>query len=241
MDDDGATLGERHLWAAAAEVAGATGNAARALEILDARLAVEGRAAAKVLAGIPSAEAHLVAGLPRLLLLRARCLADVGRFDDAAETLANARREADAQGARPQGWRIEAEQARQHRLLRQHAQARRAIEAGRVIAAELAALIADAELRRAFERAVDDALPPARPPSARQATKARFDGLTRREVEVAQLVAAGKSNRAIARALQVGERTVESHVAGALAKLGFSSRSRLAAWAVERGLARAAP
>jgi DNA-binding NarL/FixJ family response regulator len=155
--------------------------------------------------------------------------------------LADARREADAQGARPLRWRIEAEQARLHRLRREHAQARRTIEVGRVIAAELAALIGDAELRRAFERAVDDALPPARAPSARQLTKAKFDGLTRREVEVARLVAAGKSNRAIARALQVGERTVESHVAGALAKLGFSSRSRLAVWAVERGLGRVSP
>jgi DNA-binding NarL/FixJ family response regulator len=40
----------------------------------------------------------------------------------------------------------------------------------------------------------------------------------------------------IARDLGVGERTVEGHVASALAKLGFGSRTQLAAWAVEKGL-----
>jgi DNA-binding NarL/FixJ family response regulator len=48
----------------------------------------------------------------------------------------------------------------------------------------------------------------------------------------------GKSNRGIARALGIGERTVEDHVANALGKLDFSSRAQLAAWAVQRGLAK---
>jgi DNA-binding NarL/FixJ family response regulator len=37
----------------------------------------------------------------------------------------------------------------------------------------------------------------------------------------------------IARELGIGERTVEGYVASALAKLGFASRTQLAAWAVE--------
>lgn len=55
-------------------------------------------------------------------------------------------------------------------------------------------------------------------------------GLSRRELEVARLVAAGMSNRAIAGKLFLSERTVESHLDHILTKLEFSSRAQLAAW-----------
>jgi non-specific serine/threonine protein kinase len=56
---------------------------------------------------------------------------------------------------------------------------------------------------------------------------------------VAVLVASGKSNRAIAAALVVSERTVETHVARIMAKLGFDSRVQIATWLAEtRGAAR---
>jgi len=61
----------------------------------------------------------------------------------------------------------------------------------------------------------------------------RPGGLSVRELEVVNLVAEGKTNREIAEMLVLSERTVESHVTSALSKLGFSSRSQLAAWAVE--------
>ena len=54
--------------------------------------------------------------------------------------------------------------------------------------------------------------------------------LTRREREIADLVAAGLSNRAIAQRLVVSTRTVDGHVQNLLAKLGFSSRTQVAAW-----------
>ncbi len=60
--------------------------------------------------------------------------------------------------------------------------------------------------------------------------------LTRREREVAPLVAAGMSNRQIAEQLYVSERTVETHVQNILMKLGFGSRSQVAVWAVRQGL-----
>jgi len=53
--------------------------------------------------------------------------------------------------------------------------------------------------------------------------------LTRREREVAQLVAAGMSNKEIASELVVSQRTAEGHVENILRKLGFTSRTQVAA------------
>ncbi len=63
-------------------------------------------------------------------------------------------------------------------------------------------------------------------------------GLTPREIEVLSLVAAGETNKAIGAALVISEHTVARHVQNMLQKLGFSSRTSLAAFAVEQGLAR---
>jgi non-specific serine/threonine protein kinase len=54
--------------------------------------------------------------------------------------------------------------------------------------------------------------------------------LTKREREVAALVADGLSNRDIAARLVISRRTVEAHVEHILTKLGFSSRTQIATW-----------
>ena len=54
--------------------------------------------------------------------------------------------------------------------------------------------------------------------------------LSPREHEVARLVARGLTNKQIGQALYVSERTAENHVQHILTKLGFSSRSQIAAW-----------
>ncbi|TMG29156.1 MAG: LuxR family transcriptional regulator, partial [Chloroflexi bacterium] len=54
--------------------------------------------------------------------------------------------------------------------------------------------------------------------------------LSRREREVAQLVARGLSNREIAQRLYLSERTVDNHVHRILDKLGFDSRVQIATW-----------
>jgi DNA-binding CsgD family transcriptional regulator len=61
-------------------------------------------------------------------------------------------------------------------------------------------------------------------------------GLTNRELEVLRLVAAGKTNKAIAARLVVSERTVDRHVSNILAKLRVSSRAAATASAYEHGL-----
>jgi predicted ATPase/DNA-binding CsgD family transcriptional regulator len=60
--------------------------------------------------------------------------------------------------------------------------------------------------------------------------------LTSREQEVATLVARGLSNREIAARLVLSVRTVEVHVDRILTKLGFASRTQLAAWAHDEDL-----
>ncbi len=62
-------------------------------------------------------------------------------------------------------------------------------------------------------------------------------GLTGREVEVLRLIAAGRSNRAIAQALFISPNTVLHHVSSIFAKLGVANRAEAAAYATRRGLA----
>jgi DNA-binding CsgD family transcriptional regulator/tetratricopeptide (TPR) repeat protein len=54
--------------------------------------------------------------------------------------------------------------------------------------------------------------------------------LTRREWEVAELVATGSTNREIAGALYLSERTAQNHVQHILTKLGLANRSQITAW-----------
>jgi DNA-binding NarL/FixJ family response regulator len=61
-------------------------------------------------------------------------------------------------------------------------------------------------------------------------------GLTSREQEVIKLIAEGHSNRGVAGILSLSERTVENHVLHVLSKLGVSSRTAAAAYAIRHGL-----
>jgi ATP/maltotriose-dependent transcriptional regulator MalT len=58
--------------------------------------------------------------------------------------------------------------------------------------------------------------------------------LTKRELEVAELIESGLSNREIAERLVISKRTAEGHVERILAKLGFSSRAQVAVWMARR-------
>jgi non-specific serine/threonine protein kinase len=68
-------------------------------------------------------------------------------------------------------------------------------------------------------------------------TAAERSRLTPRELEVLRLLAQGQSNRAIADALSLSERTVEHHVLHILTKLNLDSRIAAALYAVRNGLA----
>jgi DNA-binding CsgD family transcriptional regulator len=66
--------------------------------------------------------------------------------------------------------------------------------------------------------------------------QAERHGLTRRELEVLRLVAAGKTNRAVAAELVVSERTVHRHLTNIYAKLGVGSRTQAASFAYKHRL-----
>ena len=61
-------------------------------------------------------------------------------------------------------------------------------------------------------------------------------GLTAREIQVLVLVATGKTNRAIAAALVISEKTVARHVSNIYDKIAVSSRAAATAYAYEHGL-----
>ncbi|WP_031047705.1 response regulator [Streptomyces sp. NRRL F-5650] len=65
----------------------------------------------------------------------------------------------------------------------------------------------------------------------------RAGSLTEREREVLGLIADGRSNREIARALILSEKTVKTHVSNILMKLDLADRTQAALWAVRHGVA----
>ena len=222
------TLGERQLWVARAEVELVRQRPEEALAIVEARLAAE-----------HATNQGSLLGTPRLTFVKAEALAALERHDEAEVALDAARAEATAQGARPMLWRVEAAAGQLHRARRERLEARRAFETARAIATELASKVPDEETRNSFLQGIETVIPSLPAPTSARAARDALGGLTPRERDVAELVAQGHANRAIARELGIGERTVEGYVASALAKLDFTSRTQLAAWAVEHGLSSA--
>lgn len=147
-----------------------------------------------------------------------RGAAALGDLDAAAEHLASAVEQADRAGAR--GFAAE---ARYHLAVALVSRG----HAGDPDRAASLAVVADRQARELgmaayIERAAALVahLKGGKTPSA----------LTSRELEVATLVAEGLTNRQIADRLVISERTAQNHVQHILTKLGFASRSQIAAW-----------
>jgi tetratricopeptide (TPR) repeat protein len=182
--------------------------------------------------------------IPTLLLIRGKALTALDHPDEAVSVLTQAEAAARERSGKVLLWQILVElgRAEQRRGNRDHAE--RAFTDAREIAGEIAATLPDEPIqefgiesaREQFLKAATTHIPTQRPPTKLKAAKRAYDGLTARERDVAALIAAGMSNRAIAEELVVGERTVATHVANILAKLNFSSRSQIAVWAAAKGL-----
>ncbi|MEU9456925.1 LuxR C-terminal-related transcriptional regulator [Streptomyces sp. NPDC048277] len=103
------------------------------------------------------------------------------------------------------------------------------------------AALTPADFDRAFRRGADATVAEAlayvldeSPPATGERGPGSGPPLTRREWQVADLVAEGLTNKQIAARLVIAQRTAENHVERILTKLGFSSRSQLAVWTYGR-------
>jgi len=169
--------------------------------------------------------------------LRAEALIDLGHFSEAEGVLQAAERLAAVQGAKAALMRIHCLRARLYAAQARDDESEIEAASARKLIDEIAVL-APVMWRQNYVRSAADGLPTVKPLSARDLARKEYGGLTAREREVAALIAQGKLNREIADKLVVGERTVETHVGNILSKLGFASRSQIAAWSVEKGLAK---
>lgn len=77
--------------------------------------------------------------------------------------------------------------------------------------------------------------PRATPPSP---ARANTEALTERELEILQQIVEGRTNKEIARALYISEKTVKNHVSNILKKLDLSDRTQAAVYAIRHGLVR---
>jgi len=66
--------------------------------------------------------------------------------------------------------------------------------------------------------------------------KARYDGMTRREIEILRLLGQGMTNKQIAYRLKISDKTVRNHISNFYSKLGVVDRSQAVLYAVRKGL-----
>jgi DNA-binding CsgD family transcriptional regulator len=175
--------------------------------------------------------------IPQLWKCQGEALAALGRTEEAIQILEEARRGAKLQQYLLLLWQIERSLGQTYRRQKRPEEAQQAFASARQGIALLSESIEDAVLRSHFEQAAYATLPKEKPLSPRQATAKQYGGLTEREREVAALIGQGKSNAEIAELLVVSKRTVETYVSSMLSKLGFSSRSQVALWVYDKGLA----
>ena len=177
----------------------------------------------------------------RLVMVHGQVLAAQRRFPEAEARLREALTAAEAQGARPLQWRLHAALGAVAQAQRRFGTADEVFAAARALIEALAEEMPDGDLRANFRRTALAALPAPRPGAQRRAAKREFGGLTERERDVAGLVAQGRSNREIAAALVLSERTVEKHVSNILGKLALEKRAEIIAWAHQHALAPKTP
>ncbi|MFI1919535.1 LuxR C-terminal-related transcriptional regulator [Nocardia sp. NPDC020380] len=146
-----------------------------------------------------------------------RCAATLGRLDDAARHLRKAAERNEQAGLRPSEFEARFELARvlaRRRRTGDQEEAAAIATATAASAAEIGMIPLHERCRDLAESLADRAPGP----------------LTRREREIAELVSRGLTNKQIAAALHIAERTAENHVQHILAKLDFASRAQIAAW-----------
>jgi DNA-binding NarL/FixJ family response regulator len=175
-------------------------------------------------------------GIPYLARLRGEGLAALQQWAEAEATFQAALAVAQVQGTPRLIWPLQVALGRLYQAQGRSAAAAQAFVAARAVIEEIAANVPDLELRANFLQQATALLPRVRPRSPLQVAKQTFGGLTRRERDVAVLIARGKSNQEIADALIVSKRTVETHIGNLMVKLDCTSRAQIVVWVLENGL-----
>jgi DNA-binding NarL/FixJ family response regulator len=222
------TTHQRQLWRAKAEWHLVQGHAADAFVI--AQQLIESAPAS----GTPDVRTNTI---PRLSLLLGEAALALRRYATSQRALQSAQQAAQTLSLKPLIWRILLAQGRLARAQGKEEQAEIYFGEGKALLDSLAEDLAllDSSFPQ-YLRQRSDHLMRARGNPARVLVKNQFDGLTPRERGMATWIAQGKSNKEIAEALILSNRTVESHISNILAKLNFTSRAQIAVWAVEKGL-----
>lgn len=218
-------IAERVCWYMRARLAHLEGQDEYALDIIE-----------QLIAAAPNVSSERI--IPILWKLRGEVRAALKDFDAAEMDLDAARTAARAQGNRALLWRTHLALGRVLVSRRQRAHADAEFSAARIIVKEMAVTLSDQALRARFLERAEALFPSPLPLTPRLAAKREFGSLTERERQVASGIAAGWSNRQIAKELVLSEYTVATHVSNILNKLGFASRTQIAAWATEIGLAK---
>jgi DNA-binding CsgD family transcriptional regulator len=222
---DAAMIELRYPALARAELALAQNAPQQALDIVEQVMAV--------LPDLPEWEDR---ALPHLLHVWGRALLALQRPVEAQAVLAEAEQSGLLRNLRAVVWRFQADLARSYLAERKRVEAETAVQSALTLIETVSATIPDAAQQAHFRKAAHAYLPSLPALTSLQEKKVAYQGLTRREREVAVLIAQGKTNPEIAETLYLSVRTVKSHVTNILNKLGFDGRSQIAAWVVEAGL-----
>jgi DNA-binding CsgD family transcriptional regulator/Tfp pilus assembly protein PilF len=185
-------------------------------------------------ASIPAVDPHRPAPVPLLDALRGEALLGLGRINEAHAMLADAVRGVRVIGDVLSSWPIYRGLARVQVAQRHRQEVRNTIEAATDVIQRMADSIPDSSARERFRSAALGSLPTLSDPTPLQSAKAASGGLSRREREIADLVARGQATADISATLVISHRTVETHISNIYAKLGINSRAQLTAWILER-------
>ena len=212
-------------WKVKADLALAQGKPELALEIVD-----------RLLDTAENIQEYGRRSIPALSALRGDALALLRRWEEAEAEFQAAVDVAARQNRIPLLRRILVRQGWLYLKEKKNDLAAQAFDRAKALTEQIARQVPDNQREQFLQHALSE-LPSIHRPTVRKEKPARPGGLSRREQEVAALIAQGKSNREIAEGLYLSVRTVESHITRILTRLGFSSRTEIAVWAAKQELA----